>query len=105
MGTDHKCGNCGSGCGSSEDATKGCGCSKKKVKTMTIIDNGVEVLCNVIDVYEIDNKKYIGLQNKDTDRIYLYGYSETNDDVVLNEIESIEELRLVGRAFIDLMEE
>jgi len=105
METEHKCENCGSGCGTDEDKEHGCGCNKNKVKTMTIIDNGVEVLCNVLDVYEIYNKKYIGLQNKDTDRIYLYGYSETNDDIVLNEIESVEELRLVGRAFIDLMEE
>lgn len=104
MESEHKCGNCGTGCGSSDDSTKGCGCSKKKNKTMTIIDNGVEVLCNVLDVYEFDNRKYIGLQNKDTERIYIYRYTEKGDDFVLNEIDDVEELRAAGRLLIELIE-
>jgi hypothetical protein len=105
MESEHKCGNCGSGCGSTKDSTKGCGCNKKKSKTMTIVENSKEILCNILQVFDFDEHKYIALQDKDSDRIYLYRYTEKNDDVVLNEIENIEELRLVGRALIEYLEE
>ncbi len=82
MENKHQCGGCGSGCGSSDDGSKGCGCNKKNAKTMTIVENGIEILCNVVELIEYEDKKYIALQDKDTDRIYLYNYSEVEDDVV-----------------------
>lgn len=105
MESEHKCGNCSGGCGSSEASEVGCGCNKKNAKTMTIVENGVEVLCNVLKVFEADESKYIALQDKDSERIYLYIYLEEDDDVILNKIESIEELRLVGSLLIEFLEE
>lgn len=105
MGLEHKCGNCSGGCGSSEDSSAGCGCNKKNSKTMTIVDNGMEVLCNVLKVFVTEESKYIALQDKDTERIYLYIYLEEDDDVILNKIEYIDELRLVGRLLIEFLDE
>ncbi len=105
MELEHKCGNCSGGCGSSEDSATSSSCNNKNSKTMTIVENGMEVLCNVLKVFDTEESKYIALQDKDSERIYLYIYLEDDDNVILNKIESIEELRLVGSLLIEFLEE
>lgn len=113
---EHKCEskNCGrncnensvqSGCTSNETSSSlRFGCGKEKKKTMTIDVKGDKVDCNVIDVFEIDECQYIALINKDTDRLYMYKYSEINDEVILEDIIDNEELRLVGKVVIELLD-
>lgn len=95
MGQGHQCGGCG---------TKGqhdCGCKSSKKKTMTIQVDGMEVPCYVLCVFQCEEKSYIGLQNKDSDRIYLYIYQEEDDQIRLEEITDQEELRTAGRLLIE----
>ena len=40
-------------------------------------DDGVEVECEIMGVFDYDGKEYIALiPNDDTDDVYIYGYKE-----------------------------
>ena len=44
-------------------------------------DDGVEVECEIMGVFDYDGKEYIALiPNDDTDDVYIYGYKEIGDD-------------------------
>ena len=44
-------------------------------------DDGMEVECEIMGVFECDGKEYIALLPEDgTDDVYLYGYKEVDDD-------------------------
>ncbi len=44
-------------------------------------DDGTEVECEIMGVFEVDGKEYIALIPDDgTDDVYIYGYKETGDD-------------------------
>lgn len=44
-------------------------------------DDGEEVECEIMGVFDVDGKEYIALiPNDGTDDVYIYGYKETGDD-------------------------
>lgn len=44
-------------------------------------DDGVEVECEIMGVFEYDGKEYIALiPDDDTDDVYIYGYKEVGED-------------------------
>jgi len=44
-------------------------------------DDGTEVECEIMGVFEVDGKEYIALIPDDgSDDVYIYGYKETGDD-------------------------
>ena len=70
-------------------------------------DDGVEVECEIMGVFDYDGKEYIALiPNDDTDDVYIYGYKEIGDDgFELVDIEDDDEFEKVVAEFDKIMEE
>lgn len=89
---------CGCGCGCDED-----------FEIMTLeFEDGNEVECEVMGVFDVDGKEYIALFATDgSDEVYLYGYKELDDDendCELIDIENDEEYERVCAVFEELTE-
>ena len=63
-------------------------------------ENGEEVECEIMGIFDVDDKEYIALLPDDgTDDVYLYGYKEISDEEFeLVDIEDDEEFERVSAA-------
>ena len=70
-------------------------------------DDGVEVECEIMGVFDFEGKEYIALTpNDDTDDVYIYGYKEIGEDEFeLVDIEDDAEFEKVVAEFDKIMEE
>jgi hypothetical protein len=70
-------------------------------------DDGVEIECEIMGVFEVDGKEYIALVPDDeTDDVYIYGYAEISDEEFeLIDIEDDEEFERVVAEFDKLTAE
>ena len=69
------------------------------------LEDGKKVDCNVIAVFEVENKEYIALLPSEEETVFLYGYKEIDQQPELFHIESDEEYDKVSQAFMHLCEE
>lgn len=69
------------------------------------LDDDTEIECNVIGIFEVNDKEYIALLPIDDDSVLLYQYSEEDDSVELTSIEDDEEFQEVSDAFFELYNE
>ncbi len=80
-----------------------CGCNEKEEAEIITLefDDGDSVECEVIGVFEIEEKEYIALLPLDgTDDIYIYGYKEKDEEEFeLIDITDEEEFNRVAEAF------
>ena len=68
-----------------------------------VLEDGEELPCEVIGIFEVDDKEYIALLPEDDDRVLLYIYSELgDDDVDLQNIEDDQEFEKVTEAFWEI---
>lgn len=71
------------------------------------LDDGKELLCDVLSVFEVDGQEYIALLPADADvdaEAYLYRFIMKGDDfdnIELENIESDEEFELVSEVFFN----
>lgn len=79
--------------------------------TVTLsLDNGEELECAVITIFEAGDNDYIALlplegEEADEGEVFLYRYSETdNGEPVLDNIESDEEYDIVSDAFDEFLD-
>lgn len=70
-------------------------------------DDGAEVECEIMGVFDFNGKEYIALIPDDgTDDVYIYGYKEVGDDEFeLVDIESDEEFEAAVAEFDKIMAE
>lgn len=70
-------------------------------------DDGKELECEIMGVFEAEGKEYIALIPQDgTDDVYIYGYKEVGDDEFeLVDIEDDEEFNKAVEEFDKLMDE
>ena len=70
-------------------------------------DNGDEVECEIMGVFDINGKEYIALIPDDgTDDVYIYGYKEVGEDEFeLIDIEDDAEFEAVVAEFDSIMDE
>ena len=70
-------------------------------------DDGVEVECEIMGVFDFEGKEYIALiPNDDTDDVYISGYKEIGEDEFeLVDIEDDAEFEKVVAEFDKIMEE
>lgn len=69
-------------------------------------EDGEEVACDILGVFEVEEKEYIALLPEDEDEILLYEFVEINEEEFdLLPIEDEEELNLVYQAYVALFEE
>ena len=100
MTEEKKCG-CGCGCDSTET-------EKDDADFITLeFDDGEEIECEIMGIFEMDGKEYIALvPDDDTDDVYIYGYLETSDEEFeLVDIEDDEEFAKVVEEFDKLTAE
>ena len=103
-GKDHDC-QCEGG---HEDHECNCGCDHDhgEIQTMNIVlEDGTEMKCNVIGVYDINEISYIALVEENDDEVLLYRYEEVEGDenaIDLINIEEDEEFDLASQAFFEL---
>ena len=71
-----------------------------------LLDDGVEVECEIMGVFEYDGKEYIALiPDDDTDDVYIYGYKEVGEDEFeLVDIDDDAEFEKVVAEFDKIME-
>lgn len=69
-------------------------------------DDGVEVECEIMGVFDYEGKEYIALIPDDgSDDVYIYGYKEVGEEEFeLVDIESDEEFEKVVAEFDKIME-
>ena len=77
-----------------------CGCEEADYITLEF-DDGKEVECEIMGVFEVEGKEYIALiPDDDTDDVYLYGFKELNDEEFeLIDIEDDAEFEKVAAEF------
>ena len=61
---------------------EGCSCGEEEGDFLTLeFDDGVEVECEIMGVFDFEGKEYIALIPDDgSDDVYLYGYKEVGED-------------------------
>lgn len=67
-----------------------------------ILDDGKEVKCEVVGIFEVEGKEYIALLPFDDDRVLLYTYEEVDDELNLENIEDDEEFKKVSETFWEI---
>lgn len=67
-----------------------------------VLDDGEEVQCEVVGIFEVEDKEYIALLPQNDDRVLLYVYDEQEDDLVLENIEDEEEFKKVSETFWEI---
>ncbi|MDD4564702.1 MAG: DUF1292 domain-containing protein [Eubacteriales bacterium] len=80
----------------------GCSCAEEEADFLTLeFDDGQEVECEIMGVFEFGGKEYIALIPDDgTDDVYIYGYNETSDEEFeLIDIEDDDEFSRVVEEF------
>ena len=75
-------------------------------ETMTLtLDDNTEVECNILGIFDVEEKDYIALLPLDDDEFLIYQYKEDGEEIVLENIESDEEFEKVSEAFYSFFEE
>ena len=107
--------NCGCGCGCNDEhddhKEDTCGCGhdhgdeEEQLIYVTFEDEDQEVPCVVLNIFECEGKEYIALapkesiENDDEAEILFYRFSEDEEGVNLDDIESDEEWDKVATVF------
>ncbi len=79
-----------------------CGCHDEEADFITLeFDDGQEVECEIMGVFDFEGKEYIALLPDDgSDDVYIYGYKESGEDEFeLIDIEDDAEFEKVVKEF------
>jgi len=97
-----------------EDTMNGCGCGHdhehdhEHVHTVTLeLENGEELVCPILEIFEVNEKEYIALLHPVEEIALLYGFieDEAEGSIELTEIVSDEEYEMVSKVFSALFED
>ncbi|MGL5440447.1 MAG: DUF1292 domain-containing protein [Filifactoraceae bacterium] len=71
------------------------------------LEDGKEVACEVIGIFEVEGVEYIAVVPEDDDQVLIYKYTENDDEseVELDQIEDDEEFDKVTAAFWEIFGE
>lgn len=76
-----------------------CDCEETTIITLTL-DNDTEVQCNVLGIFDCNEKEYIALLPEEGHDVYLYRYNELGEDEIeLVNIEDDTEYEAVSKEF------
>ncbi len=81
---------------------------EKEIDVITLeFDDGEEVECEILGVFDFEEKEYIALvPDDDSGDVYIYGYKETGDEEFsLEDIEDEKEFEAAAAEFEKLMEQ
>ena len=95
------------GCGHDHDHDDCCCGHDHEEQMMTLtLEDGAEMKCSVLGVFEVEDKEYIALLPVGDDEVLLYQYLETEGEegFELLNIESDEEFEAVEEAFFEIFD-
>ncbi|TCK97728.1 uncharacterized protein DUF1292 [Natranaerovirga hydrolytica] len=70
------------------------------------LDDGKELECFVIGIFEVEQKEYIALLPTEEDEVFLYRYSEVEEnEIQLDNIETEDEYKKVSEVFMTIVAE
>lgn len=72
------------------------------VKIHIVTDEGEELECSVIGIFELDEYEYIAMVPDSTSDLYLYRYRETEEGIELDSIEDLDEMAQVESLFFEI---
>ena len=101
------CGNCAEGCGCNLQHEHGEDCACEQDTMFITFDDGKEVECNIIGIFESDDLEYIAVNPVNSDEILIYRYMETDEDnsMHIEFIHSDEEYNRVTDVFYKLIDD
>lgn len=83
-----------------------CGCNHHHDTITLTLENDTTLECNVLGVFEVEDKEYIALLPDEQENVLLYQYTSSDDeDVELTNIEDDDEFELVSKTFMTLIQE
>jgi len=82
----------------------GCNCDEGVEMIYLTLNDGKELACQVLAIFEMEDKKYIALLPEGSEDVYLYSYDEDEEGPILSQIEKDEEYEMVSEAFLSLCE-
>ncbi len=83
-----------------------CGCEQDTNKMTLVLDDDSELVCDVLGIFDVDDKEYIALLPENDEEVLVYRYVESEDEEFeLVNIESDEEYEKVSDTFFDLFYE
>lgn len=87
-----------------------CGCEHDEPQVMTLVlDDDTELQCNVLGVFDVEDKSYIALLplGEEEAEVYLYKYIEDDSEegFILENIEDDEEFEAVEDVFYEIFYE
>lgn len=68
-------------------------------------DEGEEMACAVLGIFEMEGDEYIALLPEDTETAYIYGFKEDGEEIELIRIEDETEYQKVSDVFLSLWED
>lgn len=68
-------------------------------------DEGEEMACAVLGIFEMEGDEYIALLPEDTETAYIYGFKEDGEEIELIRIEDEAEYQKVSDVFLSLWED
>lgn len=103
--------SCDCGCGNGVDENEhehsecDCGYEDDMDVIYLTLDDDIELECNVLGTFEVDDYEYMALVPIDDDQVLLYRYEEDEEGFDLINIEDDEEFEIVSEAFYTLFVE
>lgn len=85
-----------------EDCECGCGHDHEEELMHLTLEDGTELECIVLGIFEVEEKEYIALMPVGDEDVFLYEYKETEEDFELISIEDEDEFNNVSEAFYTL---
>lgn len=93
-------------CGCHEEDNHDCDCNHEHDELQTIhltLEDGSEMDCLVVGVYDINDISYMALVEEGDDRVMIYRYNEAEEGLIdIINIEDDEEFDLASEAFFEL---
>lgn len=96
---------CGNGVDENEHSECDCGYEDDMDVIYLTLDDDIELECNVLGTFEVDDYEYMALVPIDDDQVLLYRYEEDEEGFDLINIEDDEEFEIVSEAFYTLFVE
>ena len=94
--------HCGEGCNHDHDHNHD---HEEPLTLDLVLDDGKEMKCEVIGIFDVEDKEYIALLPLDDDKVLLYSYEEEGDELNLDNIEDDEEFKKVSETFWEIFGE
>ena len=81
-----------------------CGCENETEKMTLVLGDDTELLCDVLGIFEADDREYIALLPEGDEEVLIYRYntSENEEGFELENIENDDEYDKVGDIFFSL---